>query len=72
MGRKKCLYVPITWYQVPWRYGWNRPLNSLDHARTWCRTNIGMERADWEYQYQHGRFRFRKQEDAVMFRLTWC
>lgn len=71
MPRKKGVYVPITWHTVPWRYSSSRPWSTLGTAKEWCRTNVGVERADWEYQPFHGRFRFRDIDHAVMFQLTW-
>lgn len=62
---------PITWHEVAASTGpaaWRQ----LRAAREWCRLNVGVERADWEYQALHRRWRFRRQEDAMLFALTWC
>lgn len=70
-NRRRASFVPITWHVVPWGYR-PRSWETLDHARAWCRQNAGVERADWEYQYQWRRWRFRDAGMAVLFQLTWC
>ena len=61
--------VPATWHAVSTP---PRGLATLHDLLTWCRHNAGMERADWQWEPMQGRFRFRKQEHAVLFQLTWC
>jgi hypothetical protein len=68
-NRRGAVFSTITWYTVPWSL---RRYTDIHDARVWCRANAGVERADWEYQSQHGRFRFRDQDAAVLFQLTWC
>lgn len=68
MPKQRGRFVPISWFHV----GWSKGYVITGFARAWCRTNVGVERADWEYQPVHARFRFRSQEDAMLFRLTWA
>jgi hypothetical protein len=68
--RGRAVLTPITWHLVKGTgpVAWN----DLAAARAWCRQHAGVERADWEYQAQHRRWRFRDQDVAVLFQLTWC
>lgn len=47
-------------------------LGRLNPIKAWCREHVGVERADWEFQPQWCRWRFREAEHALLFQLTWC
>lgn len=72
MNRRRAVLVPITWHTVPWNHRRPRSWEILGQARGWCREHVGVERADWEYQAQWRRWRFRDAGMAVLFQLTWC
>lgn len=70
-NRRRASLVPITWQVVPWGSR-SRLLSTLGPIKAWCRENVGVERADWEFQQQWCRWRFRDADHALLFRLTWC
>ncbi len=65
----KAQLVPITWHRVRIT-GWVDHQRSRD-MRRWCQEHAGVDRADWEYQPAHRCWRFRSEEIAVLFQLTW-
>ena len=67
--RGRARFEPITWHLVSWRR--SRHYQVYHDARRWCRENVGVERADWEYQDLHRRWRFRDAEKAFLFQLIW-
>jgi len=70
--RGRAILVPITWFSVRARGRSLVTWTDISAARQWCREHAGVERADWEYQAMHSRWRFRDQDIAVLFQLTWC
>ena len=73
INRRHARFEPITWHVVRIT---SRAIGPgfgtrFDAARAWCRQHAGVERADWEYQWQHRRWRFRDEDVAFLFQLTW-
>lgn len=67
-NRRAARFVPITWssVRIP-----RMPYTAVSGAKAWCRETVGVERADWEYRYDRGTWRFRDPEMAFLFQLTW-
>jgi hypothetical protein len=48
------------------------PLEQIEEMQVWCRERFGDPAHGGRYDWNHGTFFFRDENDAFEFRMRWC